>query len=61
MKVDWANLPLSDVTLLATRAAELVAAHERRSPTSQRATLGEADALFNLRFAIRQIEAKDST
>jgi hypothetical protein len=42
-------------------ARELVKAHERRSPTSQHATLGEQDALFNVYFRLKQMFAGPDT
>lgn len=46
---------LEEVTRAAKEAQALVAAHKRRSPTSQNATLGEMDALFNLRLTLNRM------
>jgi hypothetical protein len=54
--VDWTTLTAEQVALIVENAEMLVEAHKRRNPTSQRATLGEVDAIFNLRLAFRQIE-----
>lgn len=46
---------LEEVTRAAKEARALVAAHERRSPTSKNATLGENDALFALHLTLKRM------
>jgi hypothetical protein len=43
---------------LVQASKRLVVAHANRSPTSKNLTLGEEDALFNLRWELKKLEEK---
>jgi hypothetical protein len=47
------RIPREEVAEIVAAARKLILAHESRNPGSMYATLGEEDALFNLKMALR--------
>lgn len=60
MSVAIDGISRESVAAVVTAARELVRQHEQRNESSRFITLGEFDALFNLKLAIRQTEARDA-
>lgn len=54
MSIVTDGIPREKVAEIVAAARELVRQHERRSESSRFITLGEFDALFNLKWAIRK-------